>query len=98
MTGQTAVPLFGLGAALIGFWLGVRFPKIGPQSVHGALIVAAAMFVLQTPLLNLVSPVAVEIGTPAALLLVILPSLTLLFWATGCLVRSLVAVAAPYRR
>jgi hypothetical protein len=28
----------------------------------------------------------------------ILPSLVLLFWAAGCLVRSLVALAAPYRR
>ena len=27
----------------------------------------------------------------------ILPSLTLLFWGAGCLVRSLVMLAAPYK-
>jgi hypothetical protein len=45
-----------------------------------------------------VSPVISAYGVAAALLLVILPSLTLLFWASGCLVRSLVMLAAPYRR
>jgi hypothetical protein len=37
-------------------------------------------------------------GVAVALLFVILPSLTLLFWGAGCLVRSLVLLAAPYRR
>jgi hypothetical protein len=56
------------------------------------------MFVLQTPLLGFVNPVLNAYGVPGALLFVVLPSLTLLFWASGCLVRSLVMLAAPYRR
>jgi hypothetical protein len=37
-------------------------------------------------------------GVPAALLLVILPTLTLLFWSVACLLKSFVALMAPYRR
>jgi hypothetical protein len=92
-----AVPVFALGASLLAFWAVARFPAVGPQSVRAALLLTVAAFVVQTPVLGLVSPVINAYGVPAALLLVILPSLTLLFWAAGCLVRSLVTLAAPYR-
>jgi len=95
---SVTVPLFGLGAAVLAFWAVARFPRVGPQSVGAALVVAVAVFVLQTPMLGLVDPVLNQYGVAAALLLVILPSLTLLFWAAGCLVRTLVMLAAPYRR
>jgi hypothetical protein len=91
------VPLYGAGAAVLAFWAVARFPAAGPQTVKSALVVAAAVFVIQTPLLGLVGTVVNDYGVPAALLLVILPSLTLLFWGTGCLVRSLVMLAAPSR-
>jgi hypothetical protein len=35
-------------------------------------------------------------GPAAALLLVVLPSLTLAFWACACLVRAFVAILAPF--
>jgi hypothetical protein len=92
------VSLFGLGAALLAFWAVARFPAIGPQTVKSALIVTVVVFVFQTPALGLVNPVVDDYGVPAALLAVVLPSLTVLFWACGCLVRSLVMLAAPYRR
>jgi hypothetical protein len=91
------VPLYGAGAAALAFWAVARFPGVGPQSVKWALVVAAAVFVVQTPLLGLVGTVVDDYGVPVALLVVILPSLTLLFWGAGCLVRSLVMLAAPYR-
>jgi hypothetical protein len=91
------VAVFGVGAAMLGFWAVVRFPTLGPQRVPAALLVAAFAFVSQTPVLGLVDPVRLALGIPGAFLLVVLPSLTTLFWATGCLVRSLVALAAPYR-
>jgi hypothetical protein len=97
MASGLIVPLFGMGAAMLAFWLVARFPGAGPQSVKSALVVAAVLFVAQTPLLNLVDPVLSAYGVAAALLFVILPSLTLLFWGAGCLVRSLVMLAAPYR-
>jgi hypothetical protein len=97
MASGLIVPLFGMGAATLAFWLVARFPGAGPQSVKAALLVAAGLFVAQTPLLNLVNPVISAHGVAAALLFVILPSLTLLFWGAGCLVRSLVMLAAPYK-
>jgi hypothetical protein len=98
MASSLVVPLFGVGAATLAFWLVARFPGFGPQSVKSALVVAAGLFVAQTPLLNLIDPVMSAHGVAVALLFVILPSLTLLFWGAGCLVRSLVMLAAPYRR
>jgi hypothetical protein len=98
VTSGLIVPLYGAGAASLAFWAVARFPGAGPQSVKSALMVAAAVFVIQTPLLGLVGTVVNDYGVPAALLIVILPSLTLLFWGAGCLVRSLVTLAAPYRR
>jgi hypothetical protein len=92
------VSLFGLGAALLAFWTVARFPAIGPQTVKSAVVVTVVILVLQTPTLRLVNPVLNDYGVPAALLAVVLPSLTVLFWACGCLVRSLVLLAAPYRR
>jgi hypothetical protein len=91
------VAVFGVGAAMIGFWAVARFPTLGPQRVSSSLVFAAVMFVGQMPLLGLVDPVKLAAGIRGALLFVILPSLTLLFWAAGCLVRSLVALATPHR-
>ena len=98
MGSSAVVSCFGLGAALLGFWLVARFPHLGPQTVVSSLGVVAALVVLQSPLLVLSGPVSVSLGPPAALLLVVLPSLFALFWATGCLIRSLVSLAAPFRR
>jgi hypothetical protein len=88
---------FATGAALLGFWTVARFPFVGPQTFGSALVLVVAAFVLQSPLLTLVGPVITSVGVPAGILFVILPSLTLLFWTLGCLVRSLVALMAPYK-
>jgi hypothetical protein len=95
---DVAFLLFAIGAALLAFWTVARFTSIGPQTVLSALIATAAAFLLMSPLPGIVASVAASKGVAAALLFVVLPSLTLLFWTTGCLVRSLVALAAPYRR
>jgi hypothetical protein len=96
MTTVTVVPLFAVGAALLAFWTVARFPSAGPQSVPAALVIAAAVFVLQTPLLRFIEPVAATAGVASALLFVVLPSLTLLFWSSGCLVRSLINSMTPH--
>jgi hypothetical protein len=90
--------LFATGAALLGFWTVARFPSVGPQSFLSALLAIAATFVVMAPLPSVVASVAASTGAAEALLFVVLPSLTLLFWASGCLVRSLVALIAPHRR
>jgi len=89
---------FAIGAALMAFWTVARFPSLGPQTFRSALLATVAVFMLQTPVAGIVGNVAASHGVPAALLLVVLPSLTLLFWTSGCLVRSIVAMIAPHRR
>jgi len=93
-----AVCLLAVGAAALALWTLVRFPAFGPQSLGWALLLVAAAFVLQNPLLAAVPAVVAAAGAPAAMLAVIVPALTLLFWALGCVVRSLVLMTAPYKR
>jgi hypothetical protein len=97
MDPATAVTIFGVGSAAIGLWVVARFPGAGPQTIRSAGIVVIAMLILQSPLLRLVQPVALGYGVSAALLLVVLPSLTLLFWSAACFVKSVVTLMAPYR-
>jgi hypothetical protein len=94
----SAVVVFAIAAALLAFWTVTRFPSIGPQTFRSALLATLAVFMLQSPFARIVASVAASQGAAAALLLVVLPSLTLLFWASGCLVRSIVGMIAPYRR
>jgi hypothetical protein len=94
----SVVLLFGVGAALLAFWVVARFPSIGPQTFRSALLATVAVFLFQTPMAGLVGSVAASYGVAAALMFVVLPSLTLLFWTSGCLVRSIVALIAPHRR
>ena len=98
MNSTSVVLLFAIGAALLAFWAVARFPAVGPQTFSTALIVTVAVFVLQSPMAGIVGLVAESEGVAAALLFVVLPSLTLLFWTAGCLVRSIVTMIAPHRR
>jgi hypothetical protein len=95
---MSAVLLFAVGAALLAFWTVARFPSVGPQTFRSALIATIAVFMLQTPVAGIIANVAASLGVSAALMLVVLPSLTLLFWTSGCLVRSIVTLIAPHRR
>jgi hypothetical protein len=88
---------FGVGAALLGFWTAARFPSFGPQTFLGALVATGAAFVLASQLPAVVVRMVAAGGVAGALVFVVLPGLTLLFWTSGCLVRSLVALASPYR-
>ena len=97
MSTASIVSLFGVGAALLGFWCVLRFPRFGPQSVQSAMLLVVAVFVLQSPFLILVGPVNAAAGPPLALLVVVLPTLVTLFWSAGCLVRSLATLIGHYR-
>jgi hypothetical protein len=89
--------VFAVGAALVGFWAVARFSSFGPQTLRGALVATGAALVLESQLPALVSRMANSAGAAAALVLVVLPALTILFWTSGCLVRSLIALIAPHR-
>jgi hypothetical protein len=60
--------------------------------------VVVLAFALEAPLPALAGLVAASAGLQAALLFVILPALTLLFWTAGCLLRTVAALLAPHRR
>jgi hypothetical protein len=93
----SALFIFAVGAAVLGFWTVARFPSLGPQTFITALLATGVVFVLQSQLPAVVTPVVSSEGVAAALLLVVLPALTLLFWTSGCLLRSLIAMIAPYK-
>jgi hypothetical protein len=97
VSSASVVSLFGVGSALLGFWLVLRFGGFGPQSVQSAMFLVIAVFVLQSPFLVLVGPVNNAAGPGAALLAVVLPSLVMLFWSAGCLVRNLATLISHYR-
>lgn len=88
MGADSIVHGFAVGSALLGFWLVVRFPGLGPQRLGPALLLLAGSMLACAPLPALVGVVVAAAGVPAALCLVLLPSLTLLFWTAGCFVRS----------
>lgn len=97
--GPSAVlSLFAIGAAVLAFWTVARFPSFGPQTLLWAILATAAAFGLESELPGVVSRTIVNAGVPVTLLLVVLPALTLLFWTSGCLVRSLIALLAPHSR
>ena len=98
MSAHTTVSMFAAGAALLAFWVNVRFPGFGPSRVSRAIVAAGVAVALQTPSLWLIASTRASLGAPAALLLVALPSLTLLFWTAACLLRSLAAAGATQGR
>ena len=98
MSSASVVSLYAVGAALLAFWLVMRFPTFGPQSLHSAVLVVVAVFVIQSPIMLLVGPIQAAGGELAALLAVVLPSLLMLFWSAGCLVRNLATLISPYGR
>ena len=86
--------LYAVGAAAIAFWLVVRFPSLGPRTVTTAVVVAVAAAVgLQLSLL-LIDPVARQgpYGVALALMVVVLPALTGMFWALGFMLRLLASL------
>jgi hypothetical protein len=82
---------FLIGAAVLGLWLVARYPHFGPQGLRSAALGAAAAYALLRALPELFRAVAAlneTWGAALALLLVLLPGLTVTFWLAGCLVRA----------
>jgi hypothetical protein len=94
---EATVNLFLVGAAVLGLWLVTRFPAFGPRSVSRSVVLVIGAFALMSATNGLTGTVARSEGPAAALLLVVLPTLTLAFWACACLVRAFVTMLAPYR-
>jgi hypothetical protein len=80
--------LFAVGAALLALWALVRYPRLGPKRLGPALVAAGAAVALEQPLLGILETVRRATDPGVALLVVGLPLLTLLFWASGCVIRA----------
>jgi hypothetical protein len=91
------INLFLVGAAGLGLWMVVRFPSFGPRTVAQSLLLVIGAFVVMSATDGLTGTVASSDGPAAALLLVVLPTLTLVFWACACLVRAFVTMLSPFR-
>jgi len=91
------VCLFLVGAAALGLWIVARFPSFGPQGVGGSLLVVLGSFAVLDTTDGLTTSVAHSNGPAVAMLVVVLPTLTLALWSCARLVRALVSVVSPYR-
>jgi hypothetical protein len=98
MSPEAIGSLFAVGAALLALWALARFPALGPRTIRQGVVSVAAMLLIESPVLAGSDAISRSAGAGVALLFVILPFLTLLFWASACLVRSLVVLLAPYVR
>ena len=91
------INLFAVGSAALGLWAVARFPSFGPRRVTQSLVLVIAAFAVLSATDGLSGTVARTEGPAAALLLIVLPTLTLAFWACACLVRAFVTMIAPFR-
>lgn len=88
------IGLYAVGAAAIALWLVVRFPSVGPRTVTTAIVAGVAAAAGLQLALALIDPVAqlVPYGLVAALMLVILPALTAMFWTIALMLRLLASL------
>lgn len=86
--------IYAVGAGALALWLVVRFPSFGPKTVTTALLLGLAALAGMRFAEGMIDPVAQRgpYGVVAALLLVILPALTAMFWAAAMLLRLLAAM------
>jgi hypothetical protein len=91
-----------VGAALLALWVSVRFPRLGPETLRGALLqvaiaLLAGWFVVPAAVASVVDW-ASPTGPLVAVLLFVLPALTYLFLATLWAMRVLQEMLQGARR
>jgi hypothetical protein len=94
---MATLDLFLIGAACLALWVVARYPSFGPQRVGPALVLVIGAFAVLAATDGLTGTVARWRGAAAALMLVVLPVLTLVFWACARLVRAFVTMLSPFR-
>ena len=94
MTGTALAEIYCVGGAALGLWFHVRFP---PRSVEtlgratAAIVAAFALAAAGPALLDLFIAKGGRAGAFVALIALVLPTFTAIFWSAGCLLRALVA-------
>jgi hypothetical protein len=94
---ELTLDLFLIGAAGLVLWIMMRFPSSGPRSLTRSCLLVVGAFAVLSATQQLAGAVSRVDGPAVALLLVVLPALTLTLWACACLVRAFVAVLSPFR-
>jgi hypothetical protein len=91
------VQAFAVGGALIGLWLTVRFPNLGPQSLGRALLTLLVAMLALNAAVPVFALVVRAPGIQAALFAVLLPVLSGFFWAVGCMIRACATLTSHLR-
>jgi hypothetical protein len=81
-------------AAVLGIGLAVGFPRFGPRDLARAALLLAGALLLNYSAPPLVGATVATAGAPAAVVLVVLPALTAMFWTAGCFFRLVAATLA----
>lgn len=90
MTASQLTVAYCVGGAILGFWAVIRFPQLAPRTLRGALgalVVAMAVMALVPTLLAMMLEGGGRVVGLIALLTLVLPTLTAVFWAGGCVLR-----------
>lgn len=95
---QELVAALVAGAACLGPWTAVRFPRLAPRSARGTVIAFTAALILPAVTLPLLVPVARLVSAGGAIVLVALPTLVYLFLAAAWFMQYLGRMLAPFRR
>ena len=91
LNANTIALAYAPGAALLGLWLFVRYPSLGPRTFKAAfLLVGCAYLVLLTTGPATAATEALA-GPAVALLFAYLPILTFAFWSAVHLLRATMA-------
>jgi hypothetical protein len=91
VTPQLFLLFFCIGSALIGLWLVVRYPRLGPQRPLTVLLAVLVATLALQPAAAIFAVVADfgGLGPVLGLMLVVFPALTAAFWTAACALRTL---------
>jgi low temperature requirement protein LtrA len=94
MNGHLILLSFCLGGAALAAWLFARFPSVGPRrfpAVIGSVLAVGVSLSAAGSIFERVANIG-GWGVAVALLLVVLPALTLSFWIAACVMRTFAAM------
>jgi hypothetical protein len=82
---------YALGAALLGLWLFVRYPALGPRTFKAAFLLVACAYLVLLATGPATAATETVAGPAVALLFAYLPILTFAFWSAVHLLRATMA-------
>jgi hypothetical protein len=82
---------YAVGAALLGLWLFVRYPSLGPRTFKAAFLLVACSYCVLLVTGPATAATETVAGPAVALLFAYLPILTFVFWSAVHLLRATLA-------